>query len=587
MASPDGRYQLVYNGEIYNHSRLRTELEKGGLAPFWRGHSDTEVLLAGVLAWGLEQTLARCTGMFALALWDTKDRILHLARDRVGEKPLYYGWQSSGGERAFLFASELKALKVHPAFAGIINRDAISLYLRHNYIPAPHSIYTGISKLTPGTILSVRDDGAEPRESVYWSALDVAKSGPENAFAGSAVEAVDELDRLLRASIADQMVADVPIGVFLSGGIDSSTITALMQAQASGPVRSFTIGFGEKNFDEARHAALVAKHLGTDHSELYVDARTALDVIPQLPTIYDEPFADSSQIPTFLVSKLARDHVTVALSGDGGDELFGGYNRYSLTRRTWGKLSKVPSELRTIVGGAMRAIPVDAWNSLAAVTGRFVPPRLRLANTGDKLHKAAGVLGSRDIDALYLGLVSHWANPDAVVRDATEPKTMLRGSAPDLRGLTDVERMMALDTVSYLPGDILTKVDRASMAVSLESRIPMLDHRIVEFAWRLPMDMKIRNGVAKWVLRQVLYRYVPEALVERPKTGFGVPLSEWLRGPLRDWAEALLQEDRLRREGIFDPGPIRAKWTEHVSRRRDWSYLIWDILMFQAWLESQ
>lgn len=587
MSSHDGRYILIFNGEIYNHVEVRQQLDAQDSSVRWRGRSDTEVLVAAISAWGLEETLRRCVGMFALAVWDRATRTLHLARDRLGEKPLYYGWQTSNGRRAFLFASELKALKVHPSFAAEINRDAITLFLRHNYVPAPHSIFSGIHKLVPGTILTVSEGHNEPRTTTYWSALRTAKEAHANPFVGTPESAVDTLEELLRQSIAGQMVADVPLGVFLSGGIDSSTIAALMQTQSATPIRTFTIGFGERTHNEADYAAAVAKHLGTEHTELYVEPQAALDVIPNLPSIYDEPFADSSQIPTFLVSKMAREHVTVCLSGDAGDELFGGYNRYTLTDRTWRTISALPHDLRRLIGGAVTSIPTGAWNALAHVPQAILPMHRRLANFGDKMHKAAGVLSSRSADELYLGLISHWADPSSLVIGAREPDTILRAPPAEVSSFGEVERMMALDLVTYLPDDILAKVDRASMAVSLETRVPLLDHRIVELAWRLPYAFKVRAGTSKWVLRQVLHRYVPRHLIERPKLGFGVPINSWLRGPLREWAEELLSESALRDQGLLDPCPIRSKWTEHQTGKRDWGYHLWDVLMLQAWLKNQ
>lgn len=584
MASVSGRFVLAYNGEIYNHMDLRRLIDLMGGAPAWRGHSDTETLLAGFDVWGVEETLKRSIGMFAFALWDRQEHTLTLARDRLGEKPLYFGWQGQSDHAVFLFGSELKALRAHPSFKAPIDRDALALYLRHNYIPAPHSIYQGIRKLMPGTFLTVsrKQRDAEPRP--YWSALDTAVSGVAHTrLSLSPQDAVSELEGLLKSAVARQMMADVPLGAFLSGGIDSSTIVALMQAQSSRPVKTFTIGFHEAGYNEAEHAKAVAAYLGTEHTELYVTPQEAMAVIPRLPTIYDEPFADSSQIPTFLVSQLARQHVTVSLSGDAGDELFSGYTRYTATAGMWRKLTRLPLPLRRTAARSITAVSPDAWSAMARMlTGQRLGQRF-----GDKLHKGAGVLGCRSVDALYHGLVSHWNDPAQLVIGGREPPTLLTGLQPDLPGLGPVERMMALDMVTYLPDDILTKVDRASMAVSLESRVPMLDHHVVEFAWRLPQSLKLRGGLGKWVLRQVLYRHVPKKLIDRPKMGFGVPIDVWLRGPLRDWAEALIDDSRLRREGYFDPAPIRQKWVEHLGGSRNWAYHLWDVLMFQAWLETQ
>lgn len=584
MASSSGRYELVFNGEIYNHADLRLQLEQSGAAPVWRGHSDTETLVAGFDAWGIENTLKQSIGMFAIAVWDLEQRQLVLARDRLGEKPLYYGWQGSGSDAAFIFGSELKALRAHPSFRAPIDRNALALYLRHNYIPAPHTIYQGIYKLQPGCTLSVSWDSQEPDIQAYWSAFDVMLKGQATRNEPrSPQEAVDELEALLKSAVGQQMVADVPLGAFLSGGVDSSTVVALMQSQSSRPVQTFTIGFHEAGYNEAEHAELVARHLGTEHTELYVTAQEAMAVIPKLPTMYDEPFSDSSQIPTFLVSELARRHVAVSLSGDAGDELFSGYTRYTTTSGIWNKLSRLPMPLRRAAARSITAVSPQTWS---AMTG-WLPSRHFKQRFGDKLHKGAGVLSSRSIDDLYHGLVSHWSDPADVVINGHEPPTLLAGLQPNLSGLSSVERMMALDLKTYLPDDILVKLDRAAMTVSLEARIPMLDHRVVEFAWQLPHALKYRDGMGKWVLRQVLYRHVPQHLIDRPKMGFGIPIDSWLRGPLREWAETLLDESRLRKEGYFHPAPIRQKWAEHLDGSRNWAYHLWDILMFQAWLEAQ
>lgn len=616
MLSTSGRYVIVFNGEIYNHLDLRKELEKAvrpplalalslegrrdstgerGDYPFssplpegkggnvrWRGYSDTETLLAGIEVWGLEATLKKSIGMFAIVLWDRQTRKLTLARDRIGEKPLYYGWQGGVNEQVFLFGSELKALKAHPAFAANIDRGALCLLLRHNYIPAPYSIYQGIAKLEPGCLLSVSLAQPESKIWKYWDAVEVARAGVVQSFVGTADQAVDALEVLVKDAVRQQMMADVPLGAFLSGGIDSSTVVALMQAQSSRPVKTFTIGFNEECYNEAAHARAVARHLGTEHTELYVTSEQAMEVVPRLPSLYCEPFADSSQIPTFLVSQLAKQHVTVSLSGDAGDELFCGYNRYQMTNTLWRKLSLAPGLLRALAAKGITLIAPEKWDGLAC----FIPGAARYSSLGDKLHKGAGVLASCTVDDLYMGLVSHLCNPEDWVINGKEPQTHLRGARPELEGLSDVERMMALDSISYLPDDILVKVDRAAMGVSLESRVPFLDHRVVEFAWRLPLSYKLRDGQAKWPLRQVLYRHVPRELIDRPKMGFGVPLHDWLRGPLRDWAEALLDDGRLRREGYFHPAPIRQMWAEHLSGRRNWMARLWNVLMFQAWLEA-
>jgi len=582
MHSPSDRYVIAFNGEIYNHLHLRKELDSNGLSG-WRGHSDTETLLAGFDVWGVQGTIERSIGMFAFAVWDKVNCTLTLGRDRLGEKPLYFGWQGTGECRTFLFGSELKSLKAHPSFSSAIDRGALCLMLRHNAIPAPYSIYEGIQKLEPGCLLTVSLARQEADVVSYWSLAEAARSGVDNAYSGSAQDAVNELEMLARDAVRQQMVADVPLGAFLSGGIDSSTIVALMQAQSNRPVKTFTIGFNEAGYNEAVHARAVAAYLGTEHTELYIEPRQAMEVIPRLPNLYCEPFSDSSQIPTFLVSQLARAHVTVSLSGDAGDELFAGYNRYQITSKLWGRLTRIPAPLRSFLASGITSISPDSWDRLSWL----VPGASKHATFGDKMHKGAGVLSCRTVDELYLGLVSHQSDPASWVLGGREPPTHLTGLRPSLNGLGPVERMMALDSITYLPDDILVKVDRAAMGVSLETRVPFLDHRIVEFAWRLPLDYKLREGKTKWPLRQVLNKYVPQELIDRPKMGFGIPLHDWLRGPLKDWAESLLDATRLQREGFFDPVPVRRTWEEHLSGKRNWAHHLWDVLMFQAWLEQQ
>jgi asparagine synthase (glutamine-hydrolysing) len=568
MLSADERYVMVFNGEVYNYAELRRNLEALG-HPF-RGTSDTEVMLAAIVQWGLEAAVRNFNGMFAIALWDRQKQVLHLIRDRLGVKPLYYGWCKG----VFLFGSELKALRAHPAFDAEIDRDSLSVFLRHSYVPAPHSIYRDIHKLPPGTIFSLplssgRQDGTF---TTYWSVREAVEQGKKGPFQGTPEEAVSQLDSLLRESVRLRMIADVPLGAFLSGGIDSSAIVALMQTQSRLPVKTFTIGFYDNGYNEAEYAKAIAVHLGTEHTELYITPEAALAVIPRLPTLYDEPFSDPSQIPTFLVSQLARQHVTVSLSGDGGDELFGGYTRYSRADLVWSLIGGIPSPMR---GAASRLFS-------RVSLGRNQP-----FEVNNKLYSLAEMLKSGQSDGIYLRAMSHFAPPDAVVINGREPLTLQR--TPESWPLIPefIQRMMYLDMVTYLPDDILVKLDRASMGVSLEGRVPLLDdHRVAEFAWRLPLDLKIRGRVQKWILRQVLYRYVPKEMVERPKMGFGVPISSWLRGPLREWAESLLNENRLRQEGYFNPSPIREKWTEHISRKYNWQYYLWDVLMFQAWLEA-
>ena len=578
MVSACGRYVLVFNGEIYNHLELRAALDE----VHWRGHSDTETLLSAIVVWGVEATLKRCVGMFSFAMWDRATRALTLARDRLGEKPLYYGWQ---GE-TFLFGSELKALRAHPGFRGDIDRDSLALFLRHNYIPAPYSIYVGIHKLSPGTYLTLKSGERKTVAVAYWSVREVAESGQRDPFRGGEIEAREELERLLRQSVAGQMIADVPLGAFLSGGLDSSTVVALMQAQSSRPVETFTIGFHEEGYNEAEHARAVAAHLGTEHKELYVTPEQAMAVIPKLPVLYDEPFADSSQIPTFLVSELARQHVKVSLSGDGGDELFCGYSRYFFGARIWHYIGWVPYPMRAALSGVLTTLSPSAWDNVFRQLAAFIPAFRRNANQGDKLHKLAEILAAETAEEMYRGLLSDWNRPEDVVNGGAELPTVLTDDAHRAILTKFASRMMYLDQISYLPDEILVKVDRAAMGVSLETRVPFLDHRVVEFAWRLPLPMKVRDGQGKWLLRQVLYRHVPQVLIDRPKMGFGVPIDAWLRGPLKDWAEIFLDEARLKREGFFNPAPIRSMWAEHVSGRRKWSNQLWDVLMFQAWHEA-
>ena len=602
MASPSGRFMIVYNGEIYNHLKIREELNGAGEpVDDWRGHSDTETLLAGFDAWGIKGTLLRCVGMFAMAVWDKRERTLTLTRDRMGEKPLYYGWNNG----AFLFASELKALRAFPGFNARINRNALTLLMRHNYVPTPHSIYHDIFKLWPGAMLTLRQGGAEscpwdedypPFEPFqnhgvslhwYWSLKEVAEGGSTHQFIGSEREAVNELERVLCEAIEAQQISDVPLGAFLSGGVDSSAIVALMQSRTNRPVRTFTIGFHEAGYNEAVYAKEVAQHLGTDHTELYVTPEVAQAVIPRLPSIYDEPFSDSSQIPTFLVAQMARQHVMVSLSGDAGDELFGGYTRYFQMRSLLRKTGWLPGLFRKTIARGITAFSPQQWDSLHSYVEPIIPYGVRLKRVGDRAHKLAEILAEDTPEAIYHSLVSHWKSPADIVVNACEPSTSLTLEARWLQHLEFVQRMMFLDAISYLPDDILVKVDRAAMAVSLETRVPFLDHRVVECAWRLPLSLKIRHGQGKWILRQVLYRYVPRELIERPKQGFGVPIGSWLRGPLCEWAESLLDEGRLRREGFFYPAPIRQKWQEHLSGTRNWQYYLWDVLMFQAWLENE
>lgn len=579
MVSPSGRYVLCYNGEIYNWAELRQSLDADAApAPRWRGHSDTEVFLQALERWGLDETLRRSVGMFAFALWDREERTLHLARDRMGEKPLYYGWSG----RVFLFASELKALRAHPAWQGEIDRESLDMLLRYDFIPAPWSIFSGIFKVRPGAILSLKpSQETTPRQRAFWSARDVFEAGARDPFQGSTAEAQAQLDALLRRSVAQQMVADVPLGALLSGGYDSSLIVALMQSQSARPVRTFTIGFPDPRMDESVPARRVAEHLGTAHTELRVDDRAALAVVPRLASIYDEPFGDSSQIPTFLVMQLARRDVTVCLSGDGGDELFGGYRRYMSGGRAVARMRRLPGGMSGIVAG-LATSALAAWEPPAnGDSSDLARERIRY-----RLWNVVSRLGTGSDEALYHAASSRWKEPVSPVEGIGQAKRPLVDSDRWARLAGLVPTMMYQDTVGYLPDDILAKVDRASMAVSLESRAPYLDHRVVEFAARLPLELKIRGGESKWLPRQLLYQYVPAPLVDRPKRGFGPPIAEWLRGGFRDWAESLLSEDRIRSGGFFRAATVRRIWLQHLQGSTLWTGVLWNILMFESWLEE-
>lgn len=584
MVSSASRYVVVFNGEIYNHLSLRAKLANEGHTLVWRGHSDTETLLACFEAWGITAALERAVGMFALAVWDRQAGVLTLARDRLGEKPLYWGWQGD----TLLFGSELKALRRHPAFHAQVDRGSLALFLRHGYVPAPYSIYQGIHKLRPGYYLSIPLGQGRPVEVLasapFWRFNDAVATGRRDPFLGDDASAVDALETRLSESISSQMLADVPVGAFFSGGIDSSTVVSLMQKLGSQPVRTFTIGFDGSDYDEATHAAAIAQHLGTEHTSLIVRPDDALGVIPLLPGMYDEPLSADSQIPLFLISRLARQHVTVALSGDGGDELFGGYNRYLTARRVWARMQSLPGPVRHIFARLLRVLPPADWDRLFTFAKPILPQRFQIAIPGTKAQKLADVLELDSERAYFTRLTSHWQDPLAVVLNATEPPTLLTDTEawPD----TDCFEhwMMAMDAQTFLPDEVMAKVDRAAMANSLETRAPLLDHRVVELAWRMPLHMKIRDGQGKWLLRQVLYRHVPREMIERPKKGFGIPIDTWLRGPLKGWADELLDEDRLRAEGYFNPVPIRQKWKEHLSGKYNWQYQLWPVLMFQAWL---
>jgi asparagine synthase (glutamine-hydrolysing) len=585
MHSHCGRFTVTFNGEIYNHLALRRDLEASGAAPNWSGHSDTETLLAAVRQWGVTDALRRFNGMFAFALWDEADRTLTLARDRFGEKPLFYG--HSG--RDLVFASELKALAAHPYWAPTLDRAALTAFMRYCYVPAPATIWRGVSKLPPASFItfgSAVTPETMPEPVAYWSHREVVAAA-QGAYLRDEAEAIEELQRLLSVAVGRQCLSDVPLGAFLSGGIDSSTIVALMQAQASQPVRTFTIGFSEGAFNEADDARKVARHLGTAHTELTVDPRTAMDVIPRLPRMYDEPFADSSQIPTHLVAALARRDVTVALSGDAGDELFGGYNRHVWGGRINARLGPLPHAVRRALAGLLRAVSPQPVDALARLAAPLLPSRLKLRRAGDQAAKLARLIGAENLDDMFRLLCSIDTSPASTVVGGGEEKSWADREMDRIaRPLDPLVRMTLADSLGYLSDDILHKVDRAAMAVSLETRIPFLDRDVVEFAARVPPSMKVRDGRGKWLVRQVLYRHVPAALVDRPKTGFSIPLDDWLRGPLKSWASDLLSPERLRRQGLFEPEPVARALADHISGRRSRGYWLWNVLMAQAWCDT-
>ena len=559
MTSHCGRYVIAYNGEIYNFLDIRRDLEKEGQR--FVSSSDTEVLLEACALWGTERALHRLNGMFSFAFWDTKEHTLTLVRDRLGIKPLYYGWSHN----TFLFGSELKALHSFPGFNGTLDRSSLGLFLRLGYVPAPYSIYENVYKLPPGHSLtmSAPREHASPRP--YWCVRKIVETGLQNRFKGGIHDAAAEMESLLRDSVRLRMLADVPVGAFLSGGIDSSLIVSLMQAQTTSTVKTFTIGFTEVSHNEADHAKQIAQHLGTEHTDLCLSPKAAHDIIPLLPSIYDEPFADPSQIPTFLVSQLARQAVTVSLSGDGGDELFAGYKEYLLGTQRWNRLRRLSPIVRSLIRGGVKGIDVLA-------NGRF--------------RKLGQLLEVTTPEAMHHYHVSQWMWPTDLVPEASEHLTAFTDPGLYADMLNDTERMMYTDLVTYLPEDILTKLDRASMAVSLEARVPLLDYRLVEFAWQLPLDFKIHQGQGKRILRSILTRYVPPRLFERPKMGFGLPLGQWLRGPLRPWVEELLDATKLRQQGVFNPMPVSQAWTEHLHGKRNRAIELWGILMFQAWQQK-
>jgi len=571
MLSDCGRYTLVFNGEIYNHHSIRKQLKSTNKNIIWRGDSDTEVLLNAIVNWGIENSLKFCEGMFAIALWDSIDQKLFLARDRFGEKPLYYGYVNND----FVFASELKAIKIHPDFNNELNREAISNFLSLSYIPCPLSIYKGISKLPPSHILCINFLNKNETITSYWK-LSINK----NIDFSNDNFIIENLHKSLSKAVSDQMIADVPVGAFLSGGIDSSLIVALMQENSNNPVNTFTIGYENLAYDESVYARSVAKYLGTNHNELVVSAQDLLDVVPKLPSLYDEPFADSSQVPTFLVSQLARNNVTVALTGDGGDEVFGGYNRHLWAHKFWNKIRLLPRWLRNSISNILASPSENKWNQIYSLIEFIIPKHYQISLPGEKIHKISKSLSTSTVDELYSCLISTWDNANSVVLDLEK----VTQSHFNLEGETSAEQLMFLDLNHYLPDDILTKVDRASMGVSLETRAPFLNHNVIEYAWNMPLHMKIRNGKGKWVLRKILENYIPKNLIDRPKMGFGVPIDEWLRGPLMKWSLDLLSESLIVKDDIFDFKKIDTLQKEHKSGKKKHHHKLWNILMFQSWL---
>jgi len=581
MLSADGRFVITYNGEVYNFQELRQEL--GKKSHRFNGHSDTEVMLAAIVQWGVEDSVKKFNGMFAFAVWDRRDRLLWLIRDRIGEKPLYYGVQNG----TLFFASELKAIRAHPDFKPTINRDALASFLRFSYVPAPHCIYKGIKKLLPGHFLCLKSPFDPPESQPYWSLGNMIQIGSDKPFNGSEDGAVDELEMRLKETVKSRMVSDVPLGAFLSGGIDSSTIVALMQSQSERSVNTFTIGFQEDEFNEAVYAKKIANHLGTNHTELYVSPQEALDVIPKLPEMYDEPFADSSQIPTHLISKLARQHVTVALSGDGGDELFAGYNRYLIAKRLWKVAGRIPNVLKNRAADLLAGISPESVERFYGKIEGILPQKIKVSLPTEKFYKLARVLRATSTpQAVYKRIVSIIHSPEEILADGSELPNLLDAVFPWEEIDNSVMTMVYLDLMTYHPDDILQKVDRASMNVSLETRVPYLDYKLVEFIMSLPLKMKIRNGSSKWVLRQVLYKHVPRQLVDRPKMGFAVPVGDWIKGSLREWSEHMLGNERIEEEGYFNAQEIDEMWQGHLSGRYNRTHELWNILMFQSWLEK-
>jgi asparagine synthase (glutamine-hydrolysing) len=577
MSSSSGRYIVVFNGEIYNHKIIRDEINLSRPLHKWKSSSDTETFVEAFETFGISEALKLTSGMFSIAIWDTRDELFYLARDRFGEKPLYYGFQDD----VLIFSSELKSLKLHPKFINKIDRKALADYVKFAYVPAPRSIYMGISKLEAGTYFCVSKSGVDPKICSYWSAVDSADISKRAQFNCDDVTIEAGLNKVLMNAVKEQMISDVPVGSFLSGGVDSSLITALMQVHSRKPIKTFTIGFNDRAYNEAHHAKVVAEHLGTDHTELYVSPNEAQQVIYDLPSIFCEPFADSSQIPTFLVSSLAKEQVTVALSGDGGDELFCGYNRYIFSGKSWNFITKVPLSIRKIIYKLLISISPNLWNTFLDNIQKIIPKMSRYNNFGNKIHKGSELLLLNSIQEVYGYTVSAWHRSGIVKQEVSEFSSI---NVFRNNWFNDVEAMMLTDTVTYLSDDILVKVDRTAMANSLETRAPFLNQEVYEFAWKIPYELKMRNGVGKSVLKNVLYNYVPQTIIDRPKMGFGIPLEDWLRGPLRDWAEELINEKRLNDEGFFHVRPIRDAWKKHLSGASNYQAQLWPILMFQAWL---
>tara|TARA_B100001113_G_scaffold247160_1_gene203487 strand:- start:535 stop:2478 length:1944 start_codon:yes stop_codon:yes gene_type:complete len=580
MESSNGRYVIAFNGEIYNHLQIRSDIEKNNENISWRGHSDTETILSAFETFGIQKSLEKFVGMFAFSLWDKKNKILTLARDRLGEKPMYYGWQNIGNGRVFLFGSELKALKSFPDINLRVDRGSLSLFLKHAYVPNPYSIYENIFSLEPGQFLQVSLLNKMTKTVNYWEASEIIKKGSSKEYKGTPKEAVKDLKNLLRHTIKSQMISDVPLGAFLSGGIDSSTVVSIMQEQSDIPVKTFTIGFNEKGFDEAKYAKSIANHLGTDHTELYINANDAMKVIPDMHSIYCEPFADSTQIPNFIVSRLAKNDVTVALSGDGGDELFGGYSRYNHIDNIWKKINYFPLSTRNLISKIL-TYPLQEKSIYSKYKSKT------LTNLSKRIISGTNLINSETIDKLYSHVITQIPFSKDVVHDGYLKETKLDDLKPNFGDISNIEKMMATDTINYLPDDILTKVDRAAMRTSLETRVPFLDHNIVEFAWRLPISYKVKEGESKWPLQKILKDFLPESLTKREKMGFSVPIHEWIRGPLSEWCEELLNKDRLKSEGFFDEEIVCNKWKEHLFGKKNNITFLWPILMFQSWLENQ